>query len=112
MSKLIDLSKKAKITLEKKGVFGEKVNVVLALDISISMRDLFKNGTVQEVVERILAIGMNMDSNAEIDVYLFGEKAHNAGSVSEGSIQGYVDKIIGGRYDLEYGTRYAGVMEM
>lgn len=107
MGSMIDLSKKARITLEKKKVLGEKVRVGLVLDISASMTSLFNNGTVQNLVERILALGMNMDDNGEIDLYLFGKNAYSVGTVKESDIEGYVKRVIQKNYPLEGYTNYA-----
>lgn len=37
--------------------------VALVLDFSGSMRNLYKNGTVQSVIERIMPIAMQFDDN-------------------------------------------------
>lgn len=108
---LIDLKKKAKISLEKVNIFGEKANIVLVLDISVSMRTLYQNGTVQRVVERMLGIGLNMDEDKKIDIYTFGENSHENTSASEQNIDGYVQKILMKEISLEYDTKYAGVMK-
>lgn len=110
MGNLVSLAKTAKVSLEKKGIFNEQMNVVLALDVSASMRSLYQNGTVQETVERLLGLGMNLDSNKSIEVYLFGVKNHYAGEAQEQNIQGFVDREIVKRYPLEMGTNYAGVI--
>lgn len=106
---LIDLSKKAKISLEKKGIFNEKVNVALVLDISASMTHLYNRGIVQDIVDRILAVGMNLDANEEIDVYLFGRHAHRLGAVGKSNIEGYVRSHVLKKYEFESSTYYAEV---
>lgn len=47
---VIDLSKKAKVELKKKGLDSVKAQVVLVLDISKSMNRLFKSGVMQRVM--------------------------------------------------------------
>lgn len=103
--------KQVKIVLDKIG-FHEKVQVVLALDISYSMNSMFRQGVVQELVERLLAIGINMDINKEIDVYLFGERAHHAAQAYIGNIDGFVTTEITNRFSLEQTTRYQPVMKL
>ena len=39
--------------------------VALVLDFSGSMRNLYKNGTVQSVIERIMPIAMQFDDNGD-----------------------------------------------
>lgn len=103
--------KQVKIVLDKIG-FHEKVQVVLALDISYSMSSMFRTGVVQELVERLLAIGINMDVNSEIDVYLFGENAHHAASADLNNIEGFVTNEITNRFSLEPTTKYQPVMKL
>lgn len=111
MANIISLAKTAQVSLEKKGLFNEKLNVVLALDISGSMDNMFRNGTVQQTVERLLGLGMNLDSNKSIEVYLFGVNSHYAGEATADNIEGYVQREIQSKYRLEGGTNYAGVMK-
>ncbi|KEK23902.1 VWA domain-containing protein [Bacillus gaemokensis] len=112
MSKLIDLTKKAKVVLEKKEIFGEKAQVVYITDISVSMSSLYSNGTVQELTDRLLGIGMNLDVDKSIDVFAFGRNAHEVGSVTEGNHQGFVNNVLLQKVSLEGSTNYAGVMDM
>ena len=51
--KLLDLSKKAAISLEKHGLSEHRAKVALCLDISISMNNLYTSGLVQAFVELI-----------------------------------------------------------
>lgn len=101
----------AKIVLDKIG-FDKKVEVALALDISGSMSYVFSSGVVQELVERLLAIGINMDNNKEIEVYLFGQNAHFAGTATRENIDGFVKREIERRFRLEGSTLYAPVMKL
>lgn len=103
--------KEVKIVLEKIG-FTEKVQVALVLDISGSMSGLYRQGAVQELVERALAIGINMDADQEIDVYLFGARAHHAAPAYRTNIEGFVKKEILNKFDLEGSTLYTPVMKM
>lgn len=111
---MITLEKRAesaKISLEKKNIFGEKAQVVLVLDISISMRSFFSNGTVQEIVDRVLAMGMNLDDNKSIEVFLFGASAKQGEDANEANHIGYVDRVLK-KNSLQGGTRYALPMKM
>ena len=96
MSNLIDLTKKAGIVLEKRKLTGVKAEIVLAIDKSGSMHSLYGNGTVQELVERLLGIGMNMDANKEIDVFQFNTNSTYIGSATEANHTTFVkDKKMG-----------------
>ncbi|MFA2720587.1 VWA domain-containing protein [Bacillus paranthracis] len=111
MSKLINLTKTAKVVLEKKEIFGEKAQVIVADDISVSMDTLYYNGTMQELNDRLLSIGMNLDVDKSIDVFAFGRDSHEIGSVTEGNHQGFIDNVMLRKVSLEGSTYYAGVMD-
>ncbi|AKG33349.1 VWA domain-containing protein [Paenibacillus durus] len=107
---LINLSKKATISLAKKGLNGQKARVSLALDISGSMSGMYRGGIVQEVCERILSLAMNFDDNQAADVFLFGAKYHTVGEIQKDNFYQFVDREILSRFSLESSTNYAGVM--
>ncbi|PIE94510.1 VWA domain-containing protein [Bacillus fungorum] len=109
--KLLDLSKKAKISLEKVGLQNHEAKVALCLDISGSMYDLYRSGKIQEFAERILALGTRFDDDGSIDIFLFGERAHDAGELTIDNFDGFVNRMVR-RYPLEGATYYADVMKM
>lgn len=108
----IDLRKKAVINLKKDaGIESQKAQVVLALDYSGSMSHLYKNGTVQETVERILPLGLVFDDNKEVDFYLFENRSTKLPSnIKLSNLDGYIDKKVIGKYHMG-GTSYAPVLE-
>lgn len=110
-SSLIDLTKKAKISLEKKAIVNVKAQVVLVLDISYSMSHLYDRGTVQNLVNRLLGIGMNMDDNQSIEVFIFGSSAKEVGEANEGNHQNYVQKLQKANR-FQGGTEYANPMKL
>ncbi|WP_312879990.1 vWA domain-containing protein [Paenibacillus phytorum] len=91
----IDLRKKiVQITLEKKKLTNFTARVGLVLDISGSMQTLYKNGTVQEVVERILAVACKFDDNATLDVWIYDNEFSRLPSATEIDFEHYVQKQI------------------
>ncbi|WP_247741166.1 VWA domain-containing protein [Cohnella sp. LGH] len=91
----IDLRKKTVgLLLEKKKLSGIVARVGLVLDITGSMRKLYNNGTVQEVVERILAIACKFDDNGELDVWVYDHEFSRLPSVTERDFAGYVQSRI------------------
>lgn len=91
----IDLQKRSlKIVLEKKKLVSVKARVGLVLDITGSMRNLYKNGTVQKVVERILAIASQFDDDGMLDVWVYDNEFSRLKPVSERDFVGYVERII------------------
>lgn len=55
------------------GLGQQKAQVVVALDNSYSMLPLYKDGTCQRVLDKLLPFAMGFDDNEEIDCYLFSE---------------------------------------
>ncbi|HEY0038586.1 MAG TPA: TerD family protein, partial [Longimicrobium sp.] len=58
---LLSLAKKAQLTLEKKGLSSHRARVGLVLDISASMTALYREGKVQLLAERVLALATRFD---------------------------------------------------
>nr|WP_279577114.1 VWA domain-containing protein [Planococcus ruber] len=91
----IDLKKKsATIVLEKKKLTGVKARVGVVLDISGSMRRLYKEGVVQEVVERVLAVASQFDDDGELDVWVYDNEFSRLPAATEATFMGYVEKNI------------------
>jgi hypothetical protein len=106
---LLDLSKTALDVVKDYGLGTQTARVAVAFDISGSMSRLYSNGTVQEVADRLLALGMKFDSNQAIDVFAFDNYAHTIGEVNEANFFKYVEKNIAPK--VGGGTAYAPVME-
>lgn len=111
MTTLIDLSKKAKISLEKKQIFGETAQVVLILDKSLSMQNFYKRGVVQQIVDRLLGLGMNMDDNKSIEVFAFDGEAVELEEARPDNHIGYVERMLR-KHKLGGNTKYALPMQM
>jgi hypothetical protein len=85
------MKKTAGIVLEKKKLTGVVARVGLVLDISGSMRNLYKNGTVQKVVERILAVASQFDDDGMLDVWVYDNEFSRLPSVTERDFENYVN---------------------
>lgn len=91
----IDLQKKTvKIILEKKKLTTVRARVGLVLDITGSMRTLYNNGTVQKVVERILAVASQFDDDGALDVWVYDNEFSRLKPVTERDFEGYVNRYI------------------
>ncbi|WEK55064.1 MAG: VWA domain-containing protein [Candidatus Cohnella colombiensis] len=108
---LIDLRKKASISLEKKGLGGQVARVGIVLDISGSMDGLYRRGIVQNVAERCLALAMNFDDNGAADVFAFGIRDYEIGEIDQSNFYQFIEREILKKYKLEAGTQYAGVVK-
>jgi len=94
MSSISLLKQKAVIVLEKKKLTNVVARVGLVLDISGSMRGLYKNGTVQRVVERILAVASQFDDDGTLDVWVYDNEFSRLKSVTEQDFVNYVEEYI------------------
>lgn len=101
---------KVKIILKKRGINEIPCQVKLAIDRSGSMDDLYRDHTVQDVVERVLAIGMQVDKDKTIDVWAFHNSGIELPPVTAKNISGFVDKEIVRKISAG-GTSYGPVME-
>ncbi|GAA0514340.1 VWA domain-containing protein [Deinococcus depolymerans] len=106
---LVSLIKTANVSLEKRGLGEALYRVNLVLDISGSMSREYRSGAVQALAERALALAARLDDDGQVDVYLFGIRAHRAGSLSLDNARGFVDRL---NVKLEAGTHYSPVMQL
>lgn len=107
---LVDLNKKAGISLQKRGLSGEKFAVYMAGDHSGSMGAYYRNGTLQRFAERVLAMALEFDDDGSIPVVMFDTYAHPVREVTVDDYQGAIDRM-----DREIGhrgtTNYAAAMQ-
>ena len=61
------------VRLSKKPLINQTVYGALVLDFSGSMRNLYKDGTVQSVIEKALPIAMEFDNDGEMEFWLFDD---------------------------------------
>lgn len=108
----INLRKDSVIDLKKKSGIGRaQAQVISVLDYSGSMSSLYRDGTVQDTVERILPFGLAFDDNGDVDSYIFhdGYKEIEP-SITLQTLDGYVDKHIYPKLQMG-GTKYAPVLK-
>lgn len=112
MSEQLDLRKRIVLDLKKKkGLEGQVASVILVLDKSGSMSNLYKNGFVQRLVERVLPVGLGFDDDGEVELYIFHSKAfRHKTNISRTSIAGIVPEVLS-QYDWQ-GTEYANPIKL
>ena len=108
---VVALVKKAGVSLEKQGMAEHRARVALCLDISASMKSLYKRGKIQQLRERVLALAVQLDDDGQVDVFLFGEDAHDVGPLDLDRRVGYIEGLLR-RHKLEGGTYYGRAMAM
>lgn len=111
LNKKISLRKETVISeVKKQNISNDNARVVFVLDHSGSMRTMYNNGTVQDILERIFPIAMHFDDNAEMEFYWFDTVYKELDPVGFDNIEGYVQKVILSKKDHFGGTCYAPVM--
>ena len=106
----IDLRKDKVVSLKKNDSrLDIKARVALVLDFSGSMGGLFRNGTVQSVIERLIPLALAFDDNGELDFWIFENGFHRLDGITLDNFYGLADKVKD-EYDMG-GTNYAPVME-
>ncbi|MFI9721090.1 vWA domain-containing protein [Streptomyces sp. NPDC052396] len=68
---LVSLYKTAGVSLHKQGLAGQRAAVYLVLDRSGSMREYYKNGSVQHLAEQVLGLSANLDDDGTVPVVFF-----------------------------------------
>lgn len=103
---IIDLSKKTDIDL------GSHVaRVVAVLDVSGSMESSYEDGTMQDIITRLVPMGLQFDDNGEIDVYVFDSSFKHLEGLTSSNYRDYVNNYIMCRRDIWGGTYYSGPIE-
>lgn len=96
--------------VKKQNISVNTARVVFVLDHSGSMRTMYKDGTVQDLLERIFPIAMHFDDNAEMEFYWFDSVYKELDPVNCKNIEGYVRNVILSKNDHFGGTNYAPIM--
>jgi hypothetical protein len=68
--------------------------VAVVLDKSGSMRKLFKDGSVQELLERLFPLALQFDDNGELDFWLFNDSFMRMPPVTLNNFHDYIEKEI------------------
>lgn len=111
--KLLNLRKEtvSTVCLKKSILSKTKARVGVAMDYSGSMGSLYRNGTVQETINRILPIALKFDDNGELDMWIFENSFKRLESVTVDNFYDYVKRdILDAGYRMG-GTCYAPVMK-
>lgn len=103
---LIDMSKTSKIDMTK-----HTARVALAMDYSGSMEYLFDNGSVQDVITRLLPIALKFDDNGELESWLFSNDCDRLKAVNKNNYENYVKKVMKKSKMYMGGTNYAPVLK-
>lgn len=87
---LIDMSKGSnKIDMTK-----HVAKVAVVEDYTGSMSGMYRNGTVQEVTNRLLPIALKFDDNGEMESWIFSNNYKKLAPVTANNCEGYVENVI------------------
>ncbi|MFZ3592253.1 VWA domain-containing protein [Streptomyces sp. BH104] len=89
---MVDLTKKAAVSLQKAGLTGQRAAVYLVLDHSGSMTPFYRNGDVQRLAEQALGLSANLDDDGTVPVVYFGSQASRPFDVQLTDYQGVIDR--------------------
>lgn len=98
------------IVLKQKNLAVKTARVVLAMDVSGSMSEEFRNGTVQDITERIMPLGLEFDDNGELEFYIFSNDYKEIESVNIRNLEGFVKKKVEPKA-MWRGTSYSPIIE-
>ena len=107
--KLVSLAKQAGVSLKKRGLENDRAKVCLVLDVSGSIYGLFRSGSMQTLVERALAYGLNLDDDGQIDVCLFDNRARMFGTVDASNYKQFTPSVLN-MSGIWGGTDYASAI--
>lgn len=108
--KKISLRKDKVISLAKERDLSDvRSRVALVLDFSYSMEDLFDDGTVQSIIERIIPLALHFDDNGELDFWIFQDSFKKLDGITLDNFYGLAKDVK--KHNRMGGTEYAPVMQ-
>lgn len=110
---LVELTKKAVVSLEKKKLANVVAKVVLVMDVSGSMNKQYKTGRVQRILDKVLPLALLFDDDGTLESWAFAERFRELEEVTLDNIAGYIDAANGGwrRWNVGGTNEEAGVIE-
>ncbi|MFI8004351.1 vWA domain-containing protein [Streptomyces sp. NPDC086010] len=90
------LYENAHVSLEKHGMSGERAAVHLVLDHSGSMREYYRDGSVQALADRVLGLSAHLDDDGRVPVVFFSTGIDAVTDIALDDHQGRIDAIVAG----------------
>lgn len=90
---LVSLYKQAAVSLRKHRLHGESAAVYLVLDRSGSMRQFYRDGTVQHLAEQTLGLAAHFDDDGTVPVVFFSTEVDGVDEVSLSGYEGRINKL-------------------
>ena len=102
---LVNLSKRSGMYLG-----DHRAKVAVVVDYSGSMRPLYKDGSVQRTLSRLVPLGLRFDDNGEVDVWLFHGGFKRLEGMDLSNFDRYVSDVIDRSGERFGSTSYAPVI--
>lgn len=102
---VIDLSKKSGVNLG-----STSAKVVVALDYSYSMAQMYRSGVVQQTINKLVPLGLTFDDNGSIEVFLFQNDFYRTQPLDLSNYENYVKDVINTSGYRMGGTNYSPVL--
>ena len=82
------------------------------LDYSGSMNQQYRSGAMQRLVEKVLALGIHLDDDGEIDLFTFDSSARFEGTVTLDNFRGVIEDVVRHRRmgTTDYAAAFASVL--
>ncbi|WP_043265145.1 VWA domain-containing protein [Streptomyces sp. CT34] len=93
---LLPLYDSAAATLEKHQLTSQRATVYLVLDRSGSMRNYYKDGTVQHLAEQALALSAHFDEKATVPVVFFSTDVDGTAELDLTGYEGRIEELHSG----------------
>jgi hypothetical protein len=106
---LVDLYKHAGVSLQKKGLTGQRAAVYLVIDRSGSMGGYYRDGSVQHLAEQALGLSAQLDDDGIVPVVFFDHGVYPPVDVALTAYQGVIARE-NARLGGMGGTAYAPAM--
>ncbi|MFM9367305.1 vWA domain-containing protein [Streptomyces sp. Da 82-17] len=91
---LVDLYKRAGVSLTKHGLDSARAAVYLVLDYSGSMRPYYADGTVQGLAERVLGLSAHLDDDGRVPTVFFSTDIDAVESIGLDDHRGRIEDIV------------------
>lgn len=86
----------ARVSLEKHGMTGLRAAVYLVLDYSGSMKDYYRDGSVQALADRVLGLSAHLDDDGRVPVVFFSTDIDAVTDIALDDHRGRIDRIVAG----------------
>jgi hypothetical protein len=93
---LVSLYKSAGVSLRKHGMEGQRAAVYLVVDYSGSMREYYRDGSVQALADRVLGLSANLDDDGRVPVVFFSTDVDAVTDIALDDHHGRIGRIAAG----------------